>query len=77
MYAAPETEADLDNKQCNKCKRAKGTKSPFAALKLYKKNYYQCLENKNQLTQVISSREFKYSLDSSVNTKVFFDFYFR
>lgn len=37
MYAAPETDADLDNKQCNKCKSAKGTKSPFAALKLFKK----------------------------------------
>ena len=29
----------------------------------------KCLENKNQLTQVISSHEFKYSLDSSVNIK--------
>lgn len=37
VYAAPETDADLDNKQCNKCKSAKGTKSPFAALKLFKK----------------------------------------
>lgn len=34
MYAAPETDADLDSKQCSKCKSAKGTKSPFAALKL-------------------------------------------
>lgn len=33
VYAAPETDVDLDNKQCSKCKRAKGTKSPFAALK--------------------------------------------
>lgn len=33
VYAAPATEADLDNKQCNKCKRANGTKSPFDALK--------------------------------------------
>lgn len=37
MYAAPETDADLDSKQCNKCKSANGTKSPFAALKLKKK----------------------------------------
>lgn len=36
VYAAPETDADFDNKQCNKCKSAKGTKSPFAALKLKK-----------------------------------------
>lgn len=33
VYAAPATEADLDSKQCNKCKRANGTKSPFDALK--------------------------------------------
>ena len=32
VYAAPATEADLDSKQCNKCKRANGTKSPFDAL---------------------------------------------
>lgn len=32
VYAAPATEADLDNKQCNKCKRANGTKSPLDAL---------------------------------------------
>ena len=37
VYAAPETDADLDSKQCSKCKSAKGTKSPFAALKLKKK----------------------------------------
>lgn len=33
VYAAPATEADLDNKQCSKCKRANGTKSPLDALK--------------------------------------------
>lgn len=32
VYAAPATEGDLDNKQCNKCKRANGTKSPLDAL---------------------------------------------
>lgn len=32
VCAAPATEADLDNKQCNKCKRVNGTKSPFDAL---------------------------------------------
>lgn len=32
VYAAPATEADLDNKQCNKCKRANGTRSPLDAL---------------------------------------------
>lgn len=34
VYAAPETDADLDNKQCSKCKSAKGIKSPLAALKI-------------------------------------------
>jgi hypothetical protein len=47
VYAAPETDADFDNRQCSKCKSAKGTKSPFAALKMkhttYKLN--QCLRN--------------------------------
>lgn len=32
VYAAPATDGDLDNKQCNKCRSAKGTKSPFDAL---------------------------------------------
>lgn len=32
VYAAPATDGDLDNKQCNKCRSAKGTRSPFDAL---------------------------------------------
>lgn len=46
VYAAPETDADLDNKQCSKCKSAKGIKSPFAALKIKTQVYIRLMSQK-------------------------------